>query len=102
MLGSLPDIGIRHATSGLLLRRSADHVIELEVDGKSQRKTLTGRRFLDARFHVGNKISLCRRGARRRIAAMALQRAVEISQGRGLSGIPVCDQNSRAAATAIG
>ena len=47
--------------------------------------------FVDARFHVERKISLCvpSKCARRRIPSMALKRAVEISQGRGLSGIPV-------------
>lgn len=48
-------------------------------------------RFVDARLDVVSKISLCsvEARARRRIPSMALKRAVEISQGRGLSGIPV-------------
>ena len=39
-----------------------------------------------ARFKA---IDVIRRRARRRMASMALKRAVEISHGRGLSGMPV-------------
>ena len=47
--------------------------------------------FIDARFCIERKIFLGSVDARagRRIPSMALKRAVEISQGRGLSGIPV-------------
>jgi hypothetical protein len=51
--------------------------------------------FVDARFPfcggVQRKFLLCfaSNRARRRILSTALKRAVEISQGRGLSGIPV-------------
>src|SRR5262245_39752491 len=46
--------------------------------------------------------SLCApsKRTRRHIPSMAFKRAVEISQGRGLSGMPACGQNSRAAANA--
>jgi hypothetical protein len=48
-------------------------------------------RFVDARLDVGSQVSLSTpsKRARLRIPSMALKRAVEISQGRGLSGIPV-------------
>jgi hypothetical protein len=48
-------------------------------------------RLVDLRFKVQRELSLSTpsKRARRRMTSIALKRAVEISQGRGLSGIPV-------------